>query len=288
MTLLPTPRSCLFVPSDQPERLSKAWKLDADVVIADLEDAVAPERKPAARAALAGQIVAAGGPHAELWIRINGLDTPEAAADLELVARLPAVAAVVVPKARAAALAELQLDRPIVALVETAAGVLEAQTIAGVSRVGQLMLGTLDLAADLDIEVSALADVFRYARVQLALACAAGGLPGPIDGVWADVSDPDGMRSEAVVARAAGFTGKACIHPSQIAIAHELFTPSPQAIAHARRVVEAAEAAALGGDGVTSLDGHMIDRPVLERSRRLIAAATSRINPPTEDHPDDH
>jgi citrate lyase subunit beta/citryl-CoA lyase len=284
----PPPRSCLFVPSDNPARLTKAWGLDADVVIADLEDAVAPERKAAARAALADHLESAGSPRAELWIRINGLDTAEAAADLELVAHWPAVAAVVVPKARAAVLSELQLNQPIVALVETAAGVLEAQELAGLPQVAQLMLGTLDLAADLGVEVSPHADVARYARVQLALVSAASGLPGPIDGVWADISDPDGMRAEAEVARAAGFTGKACIHPSQIAIAQELFTPSPEAVAHARRVVAAADAAALNGDGVISLDGRMVDRPVVERSRRLIAAATSRVNPLTKDKSDGH
>jgi citrate lyase beta subunit len=270
-----SPRSCLFVPADQPRRLLRAWGSDADVVIADLEDAVSLQRKASARETLSEQIAAAGPPRSVLWLRINALDTEDAAADLELVARSPAIAAVLVPKARAAALSELHIDRPIVALVETAAGLLDARDVATSPQVEQLMLGTLDLAADLDVETSPLADVFRYARVQLALASAAAGLPGPIDGVWPGISDFDGMRAEAQIALAAGFTGKACIHPRQVGIAHEVFTPSAEAVASARRIVAAADAAAESGDGVISIDDRMVDRPVVERSRRLIARANA-------------
>jgi citrate lyase subunit beta/citryl-CoA lyase len=267
------PRSCLFVPADQPQRLARAWSLDADVVIVDLEDAVAPQNKALARTTLSDHIAAAGPPASALWIRINALDTEDAAIDLELVAQWPAIAGLVVPKARAASLTEIRAGKPIVALVETAAGLLEAPDVAVSPGVSQLMLGTLDLAADLDVEVSPVADVFRYARVQLALASAAAGLPGPIDGVWAGISDPDGMRAEAQIALAAGFTGKACIHPKQIAVAHEVFTPSPDAVARARRIVMAADSAARTGDAVIALDGRMVDRPVVERARRLVASA---------------
>jgi citrate lyase subunit beta / citryl-CoA lyase len=109
--------------------------------------------------------------------------------------------------------------------------------------------------------------------VQLALASVAAGLPGPVDGVWPGIADFDGMRAEAQIALAAGFTGKACIHPNQIDIAHEVFTPSPEAVARARRIVSAADAAAARGDGVIALDGRMVDRPVVERARRLVATA---------------
>jgi citrate lyase beta subunit len=283
-----TPRSCLFVPADKPERLTRAWSLDPDVVIADLEDAISPQSKASARVTLSEHMAVAGHPRAALWIRINALDTEDAAADLELVSRWPGIAAVLVPKARAAALAETQISVPIVALVETAAGVLEAQDVAASPQVSQLMLGTLDLAADLDVEVSPLADLFRYARVQLALASAARGLPGPIDGVWAGITDPDGMRAEAQVALAAGFTGKACIHPDQIAIAHAVFTPSPETITHARRLVMSADAATRDGIGVISVDGRMVDRPVVERARRLIAASDVAALDTTKEQTDDY
>lgn len=263
-------RAFLFVPADQPRRLARAWEAPADAVIADLEDAVAEDAKAAARAALAERI-AAGRPRGALCVRVNALDTPHAGDDLALIACHPVIDAVVVPKARAAQLRELSVGVPVIALIETAAGVLEASEIAAVPTVERLMLGTVDLAADLGIEIAIDAPPFAYARAQLALASAAAGLVGPIDGVWIDVDDEDGLRADARAARAGGFTAKACIHPRQLAPVVDELSPSATELERARRIVAAGEAAQAAGTGAVALDGRMIDRPVLERARRLLA-----------------
>lgn len=271
------PRSLLFVPADQPRRLARAWVTDVDAVIADLEDAVAPDVKATARTTLAEHVASAGPPRAPLWVRINGLETEHAQPDLELVADLPATA-VLVPKAAPRAVAALAADLPIVALVETAAGLLDAAATAALPGVAQLMLGTVDLAADAGVDMALDSPLFAHARASLAIASAAAALPGPIDGVWTDLSDLDGMRHEAMLARANGFSGKACIHPDQIPIARDVFTPSARTLTEMRRLVATADEAARAGSGVTVLDGRMVDRPVVDRARRVLemAEATDR------------
>jgi citrate lyase subunit beta/citryl-CoA lyase len=270
-------RTLLFVPGDQPRRLARAWTAPADAVIVDLEDAVAPDRKQAARE-IVEEHVAARRPDGALVLRVNALDTEDAAADLALAGRLDGMDAVMVPKARASQLTGMPLPHPVIALIETSAGVLEAEEIAKAPGVVRLMLGTVDLAAELGIDITPHSPLFAHARAVLALASAAAGLPGPIDGVWTGVRDEAGLRAEALAAKAAGFTGKACVHPDQLAPAREVFLPTAEQLQDARRIVEAAQRALGEGRGAISLDGRMIDLPVLERARRLLNS-TERTRP---------
>jgi citrate lyase subunit beta/citryl-CoA lyase len=275
--LLAGVRTLLFVPADRPDRVAKALGSGADAVIVDLEDAVLAARKDAARAALADVLGARAGDAAEpvVLVRVNALDTEHAEADLETVRRLTAVDGVVVPKAEAAGLERIGGDAlALVALVETAAGVLDARDIARVPAVAALMLGTIDLGAELAIDVTPDGPELVLARSQLVLAAAAAGLGSPIDGVWPDVGDSEGLRREAEMARRLGFGAKACIHPRQLEVVRATFAPSEDRLAWAARVVAAARAAERDGQGATSVDGQMVDRPVLERARQLLARAS--------------
>ena len=268
-------RSLLFVPADHERRMARAWAAPSDAVIADLEDAVAPASRPAARERLAAQ-AAADRPRGALVVRINALDTEDSAADLALVRECPGIDAVLVPKASAKTLASLDLDIPVIALVETAAGVLAAAEIARVPGVVRLMLGTVDLATELGIEITPTSPAFQHARATLAFASAAARLPGPIDGVWTAVRDVPGLRTEAQSAKSAGFTAKACIHPEQLPTVHDVFFPSSQELEHARRVIDAAATAHSADQGAFVVDGLMVDRPVIERARHLLETAQQR------------
>jgi citrate lyase subunit beta/citryl-CoA lyase len=268
----PSVRSLLFAPADQPRKLAKAWLGPAAAVIADLEDAVVEERKHEARTHLAAL---AGTPSSgRVVVRINALGTPHAADDLALVQRMEHVDAVLVPKADEAALAQLPDGLPpVVALVETAAGVLQAPAIAAHPAVARLMLGTVDLAAELGVAITADGAAFAYARSALVLASAAAGLPAPIDGVWTGIADEAGLRTEAAHARALGFGAKACVHPAQVAVVEEIFAPTAAEVSWAQAVVAGAERGLAAGQGAVAVDGRMVDRPVLARARQLLATA---------------
>lgn len=259
------PRSYLFVPGDRPERLAKAQASGADAVVVDLEDAVAPANKLAARDRLAGALDAAQ----PVVVRVNGADTAWFADDARLVAH-PAVVAVMLPKAASpeavAALRSL-CGKPVLALIETAAGMagLSALAAAGVAR---FAFGSIDFQLDLDIADDDLA--LLPFRMQLVLTSRLAGLPPPVDGVTTALDDAARVESEARRARALGFGGKLCIHPKQVAIVNAAFAPSEEELAWARRVIEAAAAS----DGAAvAVDGKMVDAPVLARARRLLAAA---------------
>ncbi len=266
-------RSYLFVPASEPERVAKALASAAHAVIVDLEDAVAPEAKAAARAVVAEHLRA---PRADgaLLVRVNGLDTPHAAADLAALDGL-ALDAVVVPKAEPAALRAVDaLDPggpPVVALVETARGLRAAFDVAAHPRVVAVMLGVVDLAAELGVTPGPDGRELLHARSALVLDAAAAGLPGPIDGPCLALGDEAALRAETVAAKALGFTAKACIHPRQLAVVHDAFAPTADELAWARRVVEAAEAAGAAGRGAVAVDGQMVDAPVVARARRLLA-----------------
>jgi citrate lyase beta subunit len=262
----------LFVPADRPRRLTRAWESDADAVIADLEDAVAPEAKMTARDALHVQLVA-GSPRGLLCVRINALDTDDAVADLELVSRWAHIDAIVVPKATAAQLRGRVFQTPVIALIETATGLQGAAEIAATPGVERLMLGSIDLAADLGIEIGADSPILATARATLAIASAAAGIAAPIDGVWTDLNDDAGLRTETRAARCAGFTAKACIHPDQLEPVKTELDPSAQEVARAREIVSASERAELENEGAITVAGQMVDRPVAERARRLLARA---------------
>lgn len=265
-----TARSLLFVPGDRPDRFDKALASGADVVVVDLEDAVAPDAKATARDAVASALAAG----ARLAVRVNGVGTPWHDDDLALARRHGA--AVVLPKADAASVATLPAEATVVALVESARGLLDAPAVAAAPAVVRLALGHLDLAAELGVSPDA-RPVVDAARVALLTASVAAGLAGPVDGVTPQVRDTGRLAADLAAATAVGCAGKLCIHPGQVEAVHAALAPSDDDLAWARRVL-AAEAA--DGAGVLLVDGQMVDAPVLVRARRVVALA-----PPTEGDP---
>ena len=272
MPALDSARSFLFVPASDEHKLRKALASAADVVVADLEDAVSFAQKDAAREAVR-RVLPDEPSDALVAIRVNGADTAFFAADVELVQELrPDV--LVLPKASPAAVGALGGDGPpVVAIVETADGLREAYEVASQPRVQALIVGTVDLGVELRLEQRADGLEILFARSKTVLDSAAARVRAPIDRVWTDVRDGDGLEADARFARSLGFRGKACVHPDQIEIVNGVFTPSDEELTRARRVVEAYEQAFGEGEGVTAIEGEMIDLPVVERARQVLALA---------------
>ncbi|HKY26199.1 MAG TPA: CoA ester lyase, partial [Gaiella sp.] len=271
MASLQTARSFLFAPGGEERKLVKALESAADAVVADLEDAVAPAEKAAARALSARLLAEAEGDAVRL-VRVNGVGTEWHDADVAAVAEA-GVDGVVVPKATAAAVNNVgeRLDLPIVAIVETAIGLREAFAIASHEGVEVLMLGALDLGLELGLEQREDGQEILFARSSLVLDSAAARLRGPADRVWVDVRDLDGLARDCHLGRSLGFSGKALVHPDQIAPTHEAFAPSASELRRAREIVAAFDRAVGEGRGVVALDGEMIDAPVVERARELLS-----------------
>nr|WP_322098365.1 CoA ester lyase [Nakamurella alba] len=264
---LPGP-ALLFCPGDRPDRYGKAAAA-ADAVILDLEDAVAPLDKPAARQAL----VAAAPDPARTLVRINQVGGEHWRADLDAVART-AIRLVVVAKASSAqdlsAVLDAVPDARVLALCETARGVLAAPELAAHPAVAGLMWGAEDLVASLGGTSSrrpdgGYRDVARAARSQVLLAAGAYGKIA-VDAVHLDIADLDGLAAEAEDAAASGFSATACIHPTQVAAIRAAYRPSAERVEWARAVLAAAE----GAPGVFRFRGQMIDEPVLAQARGLL------------------
>lgn len=260
-------RSFLFVPADRPERFEKALASGADAIILDLEDAVTPAAKNQARASAAAWLAAGG----EAILRVNPPGTPWAAED-EALADLPGVLAVMRPKAEAdEGLVRLASRKPVIALIETARGVAEAGKVAAFSGVKRLALGAVDLCLDMDIAETP--EILLPIRLGLTLASKCALLPSPIDGVTVELRDTAVILAAVRHARDLGFGAKLCIHPAQIAPVHEGFAPSAADIEWAGQVLAAADASS---GAAVSLNGKMIDRPVIARARHILARV--RIN----------
>ena len=271
MASLQTARSFLFAPGSEERKLARALESGAEAVVADLEDAVAPAEKATARdiaTRLMGEAV--GGP-ARL-VRVNGVGTEWHDADVAAVAG-SGIDGVVVPKASAAAVRAVgdRVGLPIVAIVETANGLREAFEIGSDERVVVLLLGAVDLGLALGLEQRGDAHEILFARSSLVVDSAAAGLRGPVDRVWVDVRDLDGLARDCEMGRTLGFRGKALVHPDQVAPTHEAFAPSANELRRAREIVAAYERAVGEGRGVVALDGEMIDVPVVERARELLS-----------------
>ena len=262
------PRSYLFVPADRPERYAKALASDADAVIVDLEDAVAPAAKEGARAALADWLAhGAGQATVRVIVRINAADTPWFADDLALV-RSPRIAAVMLPKAeRRTDLASIAHDC-LLPLIETAAGVDAVREIARTPHVQRLVFGSIDLQADLGI-VGDDQELLLF-RSQLVLQSRLAGIAPPVDGVCTAIDDAAALEAQTLRARRLGFGAKLCIHPRQVEAVNLGFTPSAEELAWARRVIDASAAA---GGGAVAVDGKMVDKPVLLRARAMMQQA---------------
>jgi citrate lyase subunit beta/citryl-CoA lyase len=267
-----TPRAALFVPATAHDRHARAFESGADAVILDLEDGVAPAMKDAGRAGLRDAL-AHRVEGCLAIVRVNAPATEAGAADLEEIAGLD-VDAVMIPKADPESVAAAAAaGAPIVALVETAAGVLAAERTAKDPAVALLMLGPIDLAAELGCHESPDGDELLLARSQLLLASAAAGLPAPLDGPCLRARDAGALELELARARRLGFGGKACIHPAQVEATRRAFAPSAEEIAWARRVLAGFEDGLEREQGVSLVDGQMVDRPVLVRARRILATA---------------
>lgn len=257
-------RSLLFVPGDRPERFDKAAATGAGTVIIDLEDAVAPDAKAAALARALAWIREGH----EAVVRVNGVGT--AWHEAEIAALAATDAGIMVPKSQSAGeLAAVQSvvgDR-IIALVETARGIRDADAVASAPGVLRLALGNVDLAAELGIDPASHA-ALAYARGHLVLASAAAGISPPVDGVTTALHSSAVLEADLAVTRELGFGGKLCIHPRQVNPVNDSLRPSDDELAWARRAL-----ASVRTDGVSVVDGEMIDAPVVARAARLIARA---------------
>ncbi|CAM5781308.1 HpcH/HpaI aldolase/citrate lyase family protein [Castellaniella caeni] len=262
-------RTALFVPATRPERFPKAVASGADAVIVDLEDSVAPEAKAQARDALAR--FAAEHPNDPVWVRINDGTTPWFDDDLALCRSLPSVAGIVLPKAQAAEHVYIVsgAGKPLMPVIESASGLRVLDRIAEANGVVRLSFGILDLMVEFGTrpQTEGAQRILDQIRFQILQASRMHGLADPLDTVYANFSDTDGLRQSATLARDMGFGGMLCIHPSQIAVVHEVYRPQPDEITWAQRVVDHADDT---GDYTFRLDGHMIDLPLIERARRVL------------------
>ena len=267
--------SALFVPGDRPERFLTAQRSGADIVILDLEDAVSAENKAGALAEVLAALSPtlppnAGGPRLSAVVRISGADSHQELVTLVKVAGDSGhgLLGIMVPKAESAAqiaavVKALPAGMACIPLIESAVGLVNATDIARVDGVTRLAFGAVDFGLDVDATHSS---IFDYARAQLVIASAAAGIAAPLDSPCLSFTDMEIVTAESLRARESGCGGKLCIHPSQISAVHHSFLPTLEQIAWAHKVVE------LEG-GAAAFEGAMIDRPVVERAKKILAVA---------------
>ena len=260
-------RSYLFVPGNRPERFAKACAAGADAVIIDLEDAVSPADKDAARSAVAAWL----SPAQPVVLRINSVDTQWFSEDLALCG-LPGVAAITLPKTehveQIRMVAAAAPGIAVLPLIETAQGFAHAQSVAQTRPVQRLIFGSIDFQLDMRIEGDDLE--LLYFRSQLVLFSRIAGIQAPVDGVTTAIDDVTQIQTEAQRARRLGFRGKLCIHPRQVDIVNQCFMPSADSIAWAEKVLAAAESA---HGAALAIDGKMIDLPVIRKAQEIVAEA---------------
>ena len=257
-------RTYLFVPGNRPERFDKAIASGADQVIIDLEDAVPAEQRPTARENVRSW---ASSKHPVL-VRVNGAATEWHAEDIRL-ASCDGIAGIVLPKAERVE-DVVAIEAPVYPIVETARGFWHVTQLAHSSNVQRLMFGSIDFQVDLGIQGEG--EELLYFRSQLVLVSRVAGLPPPVDGITAAYDKAELLRADTDRARRLGFGGKLCIHPKQIATVHECFGPTADEVAWAKRVMEAASEA---GGAAVSMQGEMIDRPVIARAEAILSYGRS-------------
>lgn len=271
-------RSKLFVPGSRPELFSKAMTSSADAVSFDLEDAVAADRKEAARIAVAN-FLTAGKAAKRTIVRVNARGTMHFERDLDAVL-VPGLDVVNLPMvesrddilAVAERIGQRQLPVTILANIETPRGLRFAAEIATAHPlVAGLQAGFGDLFEPFGIDRTEPA-ALHHVLMQVRLASAEAGIAA-YDGAFANVADTQGYRAECLFARRLGYAGKSCIHPTQVPIANECFLPDREAVAQARRVLKAAEAASANSMGAFLVEGRMVDAPFIASARALVAAA---------------
>ena len=267
------PRTYLFVPGTRPERFAKALASGADCIVLDLEDAVAPEDKALARDAIARWFLAAAATdRTRAIVRINDASSSWFADDARTL-QACGCTQVLLPKAEeaghvAAVLAAVPGAR-VLALIESARGVARVDKVAAAPGVVRLVFGTLDFALDLDFDIADDASGLAYAASRIAIASRVAGLPSPVAGVTAQLDDALRLLADFARERRQGFGAKLCIHPRQVASIHATLQPSDEALAWARRVLEADAAS----PGAARLDGRMVDRPVVAQALRTLDLA---------------
>lgn len=281
MTFKPR-RSCLYMPGINERAMNKARSLPADVIIFDLEDAVAPDAKSVARESVREQLLQGGYGRRELVVRINALETPWGSDDLAQFSDLE-LAAICVPKverpeqvkAIEQSMDELGYRKScgIWPMAETPAGVLSQRDILAASeRIDALLMGTSDLARDLRLSRSAERSGLLHALSHCVLAARERGID-VLDGVHLNIKDAEGFRKQCLQGRELGFDGKTLIHPSQVEPCNELFSPSVDEVERAGRLLDAWNAARAEGKGVAVLDGQLIEILHVEEAQRLLAVA---------------
>ncbi len=271
-------RSLLFAPAVRPDLLRKMPRTGADAIVIDLEDATPPEAKDTGRAEMRSAVADLAG-QLPVLVRVNDDTTPWHDDDLD---SLPTegLAGIVVPKIEtiagldslAARLADRGLNMPVIGGVETALGVADARSLLAHDVISAGYFGAEDFVADLGGVRTASNDEVAYARAQIALAGRLANVT-VIDQIVADFTDDDRCRRECLEARAMGYGGKLCIHPSQVSIANAAFLPSSEEIDRARRLLEAYDVAKAQGVASVAFEGQMVDEPVAVQARRVLAQA---------------
>ncbi|ROM46153.1 CoA ester lyase [Pseudomonas poae] len=270
--------SYLFVPGNRPERFSKACEAGPDAIILDLEDAVHPDSKAAARTAI--RVWQEGTPSVacERYIRLNSVSSALFVEDLNWLSDLrypERCDGIFLPKAECSEalarvverLLEWQPTLAIVAIIETAKGLQQIESIAAIPGLARLAFGSLDFS--LDISCSQVPEAFLFARNRIVLASRTADLPSPIDGVSPAIGDLAAVAKDAHYARSLGFGAKLCIHPGQLATVQRAFLPDSRQLAWADRVMRAVAS----GSHAVQVDGEMVDLPLIEHARRLLEVA---------------
>lgn len=283
---MPLFRSLLFAPGNHARRVEKAFTLDADAVILDLEDAVAVSEKPGTRALV---VEALQKPRECLgYVRVNAIDTPFCFEDVQAVVQ-PGVDGIILPKVETAAQLQCidwlmtQFERrrglaggsiDLLPIIETGRGVAGIEAIcAAPSRVRRLSFGAGDYSLDMNLRWTREEREMDHARASIAVASRAAGLEPPLDTVWIHLGEIDNLRASTERARDMGYQGKFCIHPEQVGVVNDVFTPPQAEIDKAQRYVEAFEEAEKAGAASIQVDGYFIDYPIVEKARRTLAIA---------------
>lgn len=271
--LPPPPRSYLFVPGTRPDRFGKALASGADAVVLDLEDAVAPDHKAAARDEVMRWLrTAAPADRVRCVVRINDAASDWFADDLAALVDT-GVTQVMLPKAEQAqqvqSVVEAMPRVQVLALIESARGVAQVDEVASAHGVVRLVFGTLDFALDLDLDIRQDPIGLSYAAARIALASRMADLDAPVAGVTPQLDDEARLLADLALARCHGFGAKLCIHPGQVQPIHRALQPSEAELVWAKRVL-AADAAS---PGAARLDGRMVDLPVVRQARRTLMAA---------------
>lgn len=278
-------RSILFTPGNEPDKIKKALLSQVDAVALDLEDAVAYEQKDQARQTICQALQQK--PSLPVFIRLNAVSSPYFLDDLMATIQLP-ITGFMLPKTESCdelqkfdwllGLLEKKSELPvgnhkIIPFIENAKGILQAQAIAAGPRVKCLAFGGVDYSQSLGLPYPQNSKGLFFARNQLVLASHAAGIEPPLDTVFPDLENHNLLQTEARIAKNLGFQGKLIIHPKQIQPVQQLFTPTPEELAYARKIVQAFAKAEALGIAVIQLDGKLIEYPIVHRAKSILAYA---------------